>query len=304
MSRQLAAEGRGGNIPGSQITINGREFQCPTMTVREGSLIVLRTIAVILMTVIYSFAAVITGFLTRSDEAAARIMAHWGKILLRVSGCEVDVEFSARLPEGGAILVANHQSYLDIPLLQVALGAKARFVAKRELGRIPLFGKSIVSAGTLLIDRKDAREMIRWVREAARCVQRGNWLVVFPEGTRSDNGSIRKFQHGAFFVANKCGLPVFPVFVDGGSRAFPRGERFIRPARMTVRVLPPLPANGLSLEEMAQTARERILSAGANHSASPIACEAHHHPLKKGPILFFSRDGSIVEAKADLTGGK
>lgn len=256
-----------GHLPGS--SLDGVVGSMLADSRAMSGLIVFRTAAVLLMTMGYSLTAVVAGFLTRTDNVPAKIMAHWGRMLLRLTGCRIVVECPTGLPDGGAVLVANHQSYLDIPMLQVALGARARFVAKRELGRIPLFGKSIVSAGTLLIGRKVTGEMVHWVREAVHCVRRGKLLVVFPEGTRSENGSIREFQQGAFFVARKCGVPVVPIYVDGGRKALPRGGRFIHPAKMVVNVLPLIPAGVLSCEEMAKTARERILSARTDGTETP-----------------------------------
>lgn len=232
---------------------------------------VLRTAGMGLLTLACSVAAFASGVATRSESVPSRVMAWWGRSLIRMAGCRVRVEGAEALPEAGAVLVSNHQSYLDIPLLLSALGGKVKFVAKRELGAIPLFGPAMVRAGNLLVDRDDPREAVVAVREAVERIGRGERIVVFPEGTRSADGSIGEFRPGAFFIARKSGARVFPVLIDGGARAMPRGALLVRPADMTVRVLPPVEPTAGSREEIAEETRRRIVSArnGEDRPAAP-----------------------------------
>lgn len=230
---------------------------------------VLRTTGMIILTLLCSVAALATGVATRSERFPSRVMAWWGRQLIRMAGCRVRVEGAERLPEAGVVLVANHQSYLDIPLLLSALGGKVKFLAKRELGRIPLFGPGMVRAGNLLVDRDDPREAVSAMREAVERIGRGERLVVFPEGTRSADGTIGEFRPGAFFIARKSGAPVFPVLIDGGVRALPRGSLLVRPSELTVRVLPPVAPSAGSREEIAEETRRRILFARDGENGRP-----------------------------------
>ena len=100
------------------------------------------------------------------------------------------VEGMENLPSGGAILVANHQSIVDIPMLLSAFPRPVRFLAKRELGEIPLFGKAMAAAGNLFIDRDDPRDAVRMLRDVGARLRDGRLVVIFPEGTRSGDGSI------------------------------------------------------------------------------------------------------------------
>ena len=129
----------------------------------------------------------------------------------------------------------------------------------------------MVRAGNLLVDRDEPREAVAAVREAVERIARGERIVVFPEGTRSADGSIGEFRPGAFFIARKSGARVFPVLIDGGARAMPRGALLVRPADMTVRVLPPVEPAAGSREEIAEETRRRILSArdGEDRPAAP-----------------------------------
>jgi 1-acyl-sn-glycerol-3-phosphate acyltransferase len=133
------------------------------------------------------------------------------------------------------------------------------------LGEIPLFGKAMAAAGNLFIDRDDPRDAVRMLRDVGARLRDGRLVVVFPEGTRSGDGSIGEFRPGAFYLAQKSGAPVVPVYLDGGYRAIPKGGIRVRPAELLVRVLPPLsPAEGAggSKERIAAAVRARLVQEG------------------------------------------
>ncbi|OYV73674.1 MAG: hypothetical protein B7Z74_03510, partial [Deltaproteobacteria bacterium 21-66-5] len=198
---------------------------------------------------------------------AERVMGWWGRAFVRLGGWKLRVEGMENLPSGGAVLVSNHQSVVDIPMLLSAFPRPVRFIAKRELGEIPLLGKAMAAAGNLFIDRDDPRDAVRMLREAGARLRDGRLMVVFPEGTRSGDGSIGEFRPGAFYLAQKSGAPVVPVYIDGGYRAIPKGGFRVRPAGLLVRVLPPIsPGEGAggSKEQIAAAVRGRILAAREN----------------------------------------
>jgi 1-acyl-sn-glycerol-3-phosphate acyltransferase len=102
------------------------------------------------------------------------------------------------------------------------------------------------------------------MREAVRRIAKGQVVVIFPEGTRSSDGAIGEFKAGAFYIARKAGVPILPVYIDGGRHALPKGSFVFHPAKMLVRVLEPLASEGggpSSKQEIAEEARRRILSA-------------------------------------------
>ncbi len=222
-----------------------------------------RTAANLLVTLGCSVATLVAGFFG-GGPAAARAMRFWGRAFVRVGGWTVTTEGAENLPGEGAILVANHQSLVDIPLLVAAFDREVKFLAKAELGRIPVFGRAMRVAGNLFVDREDPRDAVRVIREAGGAMRRGEMIVIFPEGTRSADGTIGEFKPGAFFIARKTGAPLVPVYVGGSAAALPKGSLVARPAVLVARVLPPIAARGatpLSLEEMAAEARRRIVAA-------------------------------------------
>jgi len=230
----------------------------------------LRSLILVLLTAGSSVAAFLAGRLHPGGDRAARVMGWWGRAFVRFGGWKLRVEGMENLPSGGAVLVANHQSVVDIPMLLAAFPRPVGFLAKRELGEIPLFGKAMAVAGNLFVDRDDPRDAVRMLREAGARLRDGRLVVVFPEGTRRGDGSIGEFQLGAFYLAQKSGSPVVPVYLDGGDRAIPKGGFLVRPAELLVRVLPPLsPGEGAGgpKERIAAAVRARILAARANERA-------------------------------------
>lgn len=226
--------------------------------------------AILLHTLFGSTVIYLSGFADRSGRLPARLMDWWGRRFIRIGGWIVRVEGRERLPEGGAIIVSNHQSLVDIPLLVTALGGGVGFVAKRELGKIPLFGKAMTCAGNLFIDRADPRDAVILMRDAVQSIRKGKHVVIFPEGTRSSDGTIGEFKPGAFYLARKAGVPVIPVYIEGGRIALPKGSLIFRPGELFVRVLDPLPSDAgssMSKQEIAEEARRRIVSARSAEEA-------------------------------------
>jgi len=140
---------------------------------------------------------------------------------------------------GPVLLVANHVSVLDPPLVGGASPRQLSFLAKAELFGIPLFGGLIRRLGARPLRREgpDAGAL----RTALRVLKEGGALLVFPEGTRGEEGVLGPAKPGAGMLAVLGGAPVIPVYVSGSGRAWPRGRRFPRPARVTVTFGPPLP---------------------------------------------------------------
>lgn len=226
----------------------------------------LRSVAISLLTLVASLAAAVARVLTGGERIPAAVVEWWGRTFVRIGGWTVRIEGSDRIPEGGGIVAANHQSLVDIPLLLTALPRDIRFLAKRELARIPLFGTAMAASGNLFVERGDPRDAVHMMRRAAELLRRGTMVVVFPEGTRSGDGAIGEFRPGAFHIAWKTGVPVVPVYLEGGRRALPKGSLRVRPAELLVHVLPPVRSDAehpLSREEMAEETRRRILAAKA-----------------------------------------
>ncbi|MDT8435182.1 MAG: lysophospholipid acyltransferase family protein [Gemmatimonadota bacterium] len=224
--------------------------------------------------ILFSSISIAGGWFQAKTSFHDRVQRTWARTLLAAAGVRVEAAGAERLAgQGPLILVANHQSSFDIFALFAALPVSIRFVAKRELERLPCFGRAMRAAGHVFIDRADRKSAAREMHAAAARLRRdGLCLGLFPEGTRSREGSLGPFKKGSFGLAIKTGLPVVPVAVDGGWRLH-RGRR-LRPGTIRIRVGETIPTRELTVadrDRLLRAVREQIvrLLAGAREEAEP-----------------------------------
>ena len=170
----------------------------------------------------------------RSFYRAIRIMA--GGIFH--SWLPVTVRGRENLPAtGGVIVAANHLSLLDVPLLGYAIPRESRFPAKPELFKNPLLARFLLSLGGFPLARGEGDR--RALSFSEQVLRDGVVLGIFPEGTRSRNGSLRPFHRGVALLAMSAGVPIVPAAITGSDRSLPPGSAFPRPGPMTVSFGPP-----------------------------------------------------------------
>jgi 1-acyl-sn-glycerol-3-phosphate acyltransferase len=146
---------------------------------------------------------------------------------------------TAHVPRRGPVLlVANHSSFLDPPLVGGVSPRHLSFMAKAELFRVPLFGGLIRRLNARPVRREGADAGA--LRTALRILQEGGVLLMFPEGTRGPEGTLREPKPGAAMLAVMSGAPVVPVLIEGSGRAWPRGQTLPRPAKVVVTFGPPI----------------------------------------------------------------
>ena len=182
----------------------------------------------------------------------------WSRLVLGGAGIRVEGRGQA---DGPVVYVANHQSIVDIPVLTVAIGAPFVFVARAGLGRVPIVGAILRRSRCVLIDRRAPGGAEAALDQAVDRLAAGESVLFFPEGTRSYGGGLGTFYPGAFRVAERAGVPVVPVSVDGAGRLVNEQARTARPGRVTVRVgtpIPPGPGAG-ALAEQAHAAVAELL---------------------------------------------
>ncbi len=161
------------------------------------------------ITAFMSFWAVIFSFFPNSDDRVHKIARLWGKLLLLICDTKVEVIGKENFPyKNPHVLMANHQSDFDILIALAHLPGQFRWLAKKDLFNIPIFGAAMKSAGYISIDRQNREMALQSLDEAALRVRNGKSLMTFPEGTRSRDGEIKAFKQGSFFVAIESGVPI------------------------------------------------------------------------------------------------
>jgi 1-acyl-sn-glycerol-3-phosphate acyltransferase len=158
----------------------------------------------------------------------------WSPSILWVAGARVRVEPMPALTDGPLIFAVNHESALDILALLKVLPRPFRFVAKQELFDLPIFGWYMSIGGHVAVDRANRTRAVASLRRAGAIVRGGTSLLVFPEGTRSKDGTILPFKKGPFVLAAEAGVPVVPVAISGAGRITPKGLVAVEPGEIRV----------------------------------------------------------------------
>ena len=135
--------------------------------------------------------------------------------------------------EGGALMISNHQSYLDPAILGAQLRRPMSYLAKSELWKNPVFGRLISNLYAFPV-RQGAGD-VGAIKETINRLREGHLLNIFPEGSRTEDGKLLPIQPGVALVIRRAGVPVVPAVVDGSFNAWPKGQ--LLPGRHPVRVL-------------------------------------------------------------------
>lgn len=187
------------------------------------------------------------------DEAARR----WSDKVMKASGVTVELKGAENLPQKNnpVVYVSNHQSFFDILALAVTLPGTYRFVAKKELAKVPVFGRALKAAGHIYIDRQRRQAAFESYEKAAKVIQKGLSALVFAEGTRSRTGELLPFKKGPFVLAIAAQVPVVPVYCANTFDILPKGRIRIRPRPVTLYFGEPISTAGMDYED-----REELLT--------------------------------------------
>ena len=165
----------------------------------------------------------------------------FARLFFAGTGMRVSVSGLGHLPVGTCVVVANHASYLDGPLLHAALPAHFAFVIKGEMARVPLAGFLLRRIGSEFVERHNRHRSGRDAQRILDSAARGQALGVFPEGTFHGPPGLNRFQSGAFLAAARAGLPIVPAVIRGTRQALGSGEWWPAAGRIEVELLTPLP---------------------------------------------------------------
>lgn len=193
----------------------------------------------------------------------------WGTLLMLFTGSfpkienwDIIREFHKSGRKG--MFVSNHNSWMDIPFLGHTIGwHNYKFVAKKELEKVPILGKAIKVAKNVLVDRSNRKSQLLTLKQGMKWLDDGVNLCTFPEGTRSRSGRLMPFKNGAFKMAHKAGKPVVPVSICGAGKVMPSYWMFpFRPSYNVCKVVAhaPIESEGKTEEELAEAVRDAIIS--------------------------------------------
>jgi len=189
-------------------------------------------------------------FLDRSGRWPSFFQRLWVNWLLRTNGVGLKLEGIERVQKNQSyILVSNHASLLDIPAIIYASPLPVRFLAKKSLLWIPVFGWFLYLGGHILVERKSPQSARKSLKKGASLLKKGISIIVFPEGTRSPDGEVKEFKRGAFLLARHSKSPVIPLSIRGSFEMLPRTGWCFRPGTACIRSGEPIPTRSLSPQE-------------------------------------------------------
>jgi 1-acyl-sn-glycerol-3-phosphate acyltransferase len=177
----------------------------------------------------------------------------WGILFGFATGTRMDVEGLEHIDRSTSfVVVSNHLSNLDPPLHIATLPIPIRFLAKKELFRIPIFGRAMRAVGMIETDREAHASAHRAINErVAWAVGLGKSLIIYPEGHRSRDADMKPFKKGAFRIAIDVGLPILPVAISGTERAWKPGDRLVHGGRCRMVIHEPIPTEGMGKDDIA-----------------------------------------------------
>jgi 1-acyl-sn-glycerol-3-phosphate acyltransferase len=245
----------------------------------------LSVVLVALNTVIFGLPVILFSFLDRSGRIPLNLVRAWNHLNLLIYRLEVEAEGVERIPRGTPLVImSNHQSMLDIAALVKTLPIDFRFVAKKELVRVPFFGWALWSSGQIIVDRQNRARSVASLRHAAERIRAGVNVIIFPEGTRSRDGRLGPFKSGGFHLAIQAQAPILPATVSGSHRISRKGSlRVRRGAKIKIHYGDPIPTRGLGIgdREMLKDRVRRAIERGYDPSLQPEAATAGRSGIER-----------------------
>lgn len=203
-----------------------------------------------LATLVLSLLAFITYPFDKQGRVVHRYTRLWGKVALMACGVKVSVEGLEHVQgEGPYVFMSNHQGSYDIFSLLSHLPFQFKWLAKKELFSIPFVGWTMAVAGCIRIDREGTRDTEEAMNKAAQKIHDGMSVVIFPEGSRSRDGSIQPFKKGGFTLALKAKVPIVPIAISGSLDVMPRDRFTAASGEIRIRIDPPIETEKYSMKD-------------------------------------------------------
>jgi 1-acyl-sn-glycerol-3-phosphate acyltransferase len=179
-----------------------------------------------------------------------RLAGLWGKIAIWANRVKVRVEGIKHVPgQGPFVFMSNHQGSYDIFALLGYLPFQFKWLAKKEIFSIPILGWAMKATGYIFIDREGTRETVKAMNEAAERIHEGMSVLIFPEGSRSPDGSIQPFKKGGFTLAIKSKVPIVPIAITGSGEIVPKGKMRVYPGTISIRIGRPVETKESTLKD-------------------------------------------------------
>ena len=202
-------------------------------------------IVIISLSIILGTVAVVLGVFDRSGNQSHKVAALWSRLICRWNGIKVKITGAENILVGQPqIFIANHQGYYDIFALAGYLAVQLRWVSKSVLFRIPFMGWAMTAAGYIPVERNNRKQSYQAFLSTLEAIKAGSSIVVFPEGTRSEDGNIGVFKKGSQLLAQRAKVPMVPVTIIGTQDIIRKGSMLIHPKVVQIIISPCITLEG------------------------------------------------------------
>jgi 1-acyl-sn-glycerol-3-phosphate acyltransferase len=205
-------------------------------------------VAASFFTFVFSSLAILSGLISPYSDFSNWVVRTWAKTLLKVGGIKLQISGLEKIdPNQSYVFIQNHQSSFDILASSVSIPGTARFLAKAELFRIPVFAQGMRLVGMLEINRGNSQKSRRTIQKAINTVKSGVSVIIYPEGTRSRDGNIQPFKKGGFILAIEAQIPIVPVVISGSWEIMSKTSLRLHRGTIQIHFLDPVPTAGMDL---------------------------------------------------------
>ena len=218
----------------------------------------------LLITILTTSTVIVGGFLGDASFWGYYPPKIWSKLFCMISLVKVEVKGREKIKDNESyIFVANHQGAYDIFLIYGYLNHNFKWVLKHTLRKVPMVGKACEAAKHIFVDRANPKGIKRTIEEAKNTLKDGMSVVIFPEGTRSPDGKIKKFKRGAFQLAVDLNMPVVPMTINGSYKILSKTSFFVNPGKLTLEIHDPImpPVEGFDMDAIVEESYQKVASA-------------------------------------------
>jgi 1-acyl-sn-glycerol-3-phosphate acyltransferase len=224
--------------------------------------------SIVFMTITLGPTMLIRSFFPGSAYPNFRMGQLWNWVVAKCMGVTFAIKGAEKLVPGTSyIITPNHQSFADIMALFVSVPVPFRWVMKREILKIPIFGRAMAATGAICLDRSNRESAVQSLREGVKKLAGGWSVLIYPEGTRTPDGLLHSFKKGAFMMAVQSGISILPITCNGAFKIMPKKKLMFRPGHVTLTIGDPIPTEGLTENDVPQL-MERTWQA-INHYLNP-----------------------------------
>lgn len=200
-------------------------------------------------TVVLCMFIIPAGLLSRTGNLAFSLSKLWAYTMLAVSFVRTEIKNKDKIRKGTSyIIISNHQSLYDIIALVTTLGIQFRWIIKKEILHVPVFGYGLYASRNIFIDRSNTASAVESINKGFDRVPEGVSVMVFAEGTRSPDGRIHEFKKGGFVAAVQRQIPILPVTVNGSRRIMSKNNLVLKPGKIQVVVGDPIDVSGYTVD--------------------------------------------------------